>query len=142
MLFPSLTGYIDKAADDKLVSKARSLYNASQATVSSHYAINPSFEKTTSYFEDSGMNDEIISLSEVKGEFECFIALDSVYRVTELFILKITSLYIFKMDLSRFQKTSQDLQIQTLPLKEVAFMCRVENFQKQSEREELTTRNL
>ena len=36
MLFPSLTGYIDKAADDKLVSKARSLYNASQATVSSH----------------------------------------------------------------------------------------------------------
>ena len=78
MLFPSLTGYIDKAADDKLVSKARSLYNASQATVSSHYAINPSFEKTTSYFEDSGMNDEIISLSEVKGEFECFIALDSV----------------------------------------------------------------
>ena len=50
-----------------------------------HYAINPSFEKTTSYFEDSGMNDEIISLSEVKGEFECFIALDSVYRVTELF---------------------------------------------------------
>ena len=85
MLFPSLTGYIDKAADDKLVSKARSLYNASQATVSSHYAINPSFEKTTSYFEDSGMNDEIISLSEVKGEFECFIALDSVYRVTELF---------------------------------------------------------
>ena len=67
------------------MSKARSLYNASQATVSSHYAINPSFEKTTSYFEDSGMNDEIISLSEVKGEFECFIALDSVYRVTELF---------------------------------------------------------
>ena len=42
------------------------------------------------------------------------------------------------MDLSRFQKISHDLQIQTLPLKEVAFMCRVENFQKQSEREELT----
>lgn len=86
IMVPSLTGYIDKAADDKLVSKARSLYNASQATVSSHYAINSSFEKTASYFEDSGMNDEIISLSEVKGEFECFIALDSVYRVTELFL--------------------------------------------------------
>ena len=31
------------------------------------------------------MNAEIISLSEVDGEYECYIALDSVYSVSELF---------------------------------------------------------
>ena len=31
------------------------------------------------------MNNEIIKLSEVEGDFECYIALDSAYRVTELF---------------------------------------------------------
>ena len=85
MLAPSLTGYIDKANDRKLVAKARSLYNASQSTVSSQYATNSSFEQTTDYFEYSGMNNEIIKLSEVEGDFECYIALDSAYRVTELF---------------------------------------------------------
>ena len=57
MLAPSLTGYIDKANDRKLVAKARSLYNASQSTVSSQYATNSSFEQTTDYFEYSGMNN-------------------------------------------------------------------------------------
>ena len=31
------------------------------------------------------MNAEIIALSEVDGEYECYIALDSVYSVSELF---------------------------------------------------------
>ena len=85
MLVPALTGYIDKANDKKLIAKARSLYTSSQSVVSGEYAKNSSFEKTTKYFEDSGMNAEIIKLSEVDGEFECYIALDSVYRVSELF---------------------------------------------------------
>lgn len=85
MLVPALTGYIDKANDKKLIAKARSLYTSSQSVVSGEYAKNSSFEKTTKYFEDSGMNTEIIKLSEVDGEYECYIALDSVYRVSELF---------------------------------------------------------
>ena len=85
MLVPSLTGYIDKANDKKLIAKARSLYTASQSVVSGEYAKNSSFEKTTKYFEDSGMNAEIVKLSEVYGEYECYIALDSIYKVSELF---------------------------------------------------------
>ena len=85
MLVPALTGYIDKANDKKLIAKARSLYTSSQSVVSGEYAKNSSFEKTTKYFEDSGMNAEIVKLSEVDGEYECYIALDSIYKVSELF---------------------------------------------------------
>ncbi|MDY5652743.1 MAG: hypothetical protein SPK79_03355 [Erysipelotrichaceae bacterium] len=69
----------------KFLFSSRSLYTASQSVVSEQYAINSAFEQSTGYFEDSGMNAEIIALSEVDGEYECYIALDSVYSVSELF---------------------------------------------------------
>lgn len=52
--------------------------------VSSNYAKEPSFDRTTTYFRENGLSDEIIELSEAVGEFECSIGVDEQYKVTSL----------------------------------------------------------
>ena len=85
MLVPALTGYIDKAKDQQLLSRARSLLTASQTVVSTNYARSPEFERSTAYFRENGLSDEIIELSEIDGEFECSIGVDEGYKVNALY---------------------------------------------------------
>ena len=73
ILIPALTGYIDKANGTRIVSKARNLLTASQTVVSSHYAKESAFDRTTTYFRENGLSNAIIELSEAEGEFECSI---------------------------------------------------------------------
>ena len=84
ILIPALTGYIDKANGTRIVSKARNLLTASQTVVSSHYAKEPAFDRTTTYFRENGLSNAIIELSEAEGEFECSIGVDEQYKVTSL----------------------------------------------------------
>ena len=85
MLVPALTGYIDKAKGQRLISRARSLLTASQTVVSTNYAKSSGFERSTDYFRENRLSDEIIELSEIDGDFKCSIGVDEGYQVIALY---------------------------------------------------------
>lgn len=85
MIVPALTGYIVKAKGQQLVSRARCLLTASQTVVSTNYAKSSGFERSTVYFRENGLSDEIIELSEIDGDFECSIGIDEGYKVNALY---------------------------------------------------------
>lgn len=85
MLVPALTRYIDKAKGQRLISRARSLLTASQTVVSTNYAKSSGFERSTDYFRENRLSDEIIELSEIDGDFKCSIGVDEGYQVNALY---------------------------------------------------------
>lgn len=74
LLVPSLTGYIDKAVEKRVMLQARSLMTAAQATIDEAYAKGELPIDDNGYFEQPNedtahkLAKQIIELSELEGE--------------------------------------------------------------------------
>lgn len=71
LLVPALTGYIDKAREQSLISEGSMVLTAAQATVSEAYGtkdltIGTDTDKTVTVSDAAAMNSQIKQLSEVK----------------------------------------------------------------------------
>lgn len=84
MLVPTMTGYIDRANQDKLVAETRMIVMAAQTVASERYgqgeAIDGEYENSDSGSEDS-VYDEIQELAEVSESFSVTITGSQVMEV-------------------------------------------------------------
>lgn len=85
LLVPALTGYIDKANKEKVVSETRMVVMAAQTEASSAYGAVKSDATGTKaaiekYLKDNG--DELLKLAEVDGNFD--ITVDNTGTVTKV----------------------------------------------------------
>lgn len=81
LLIPTMTGYIDKANEEKIVAETRMAVMAAQTVVSENYARDPEAwgeEKELTSMEDSGnkLLQEIKKLSETPGIIQSVIVKD------------------------------------------------------------------
>ncbi len=81
LLIPTMTGYIDKANEEKIVAETRMAVMAAQTVVSENYARNPEAwveEKELTSMEDTGREllQEIQTLSETPGIIQSVIVKD------------------------------------------------------------------
>lgn len=75
LLIPTMTGYIDKANEEKIVAETRMAVMAAQTVVSENYARDPEAwveEKELTSMEDTGneLLQEIKKLSETSGDIQ------------------------------------------------------------------------
>lgn len=75
LLIPTMTGYIDKANEEKIVAETRMAVMAAQTVVSENYARDPEAwveEKELTSMEDTGneLLQEIKELSETSGDIQ------------------------------------------------------------------------
>ena len=75
LLIPTMTGYIDKANEEKIVAETRMAVMAAQTVVSENYARDPDAwveEKELTSMEDTGneLLQEIKELSETSGDIQ------------------------------------------------------------------------
>lgn len=68
-LIPSLTGYIDKARQQKIIAETRAVVMAAQVIVSEDYAQNSSIADNDGYATDD-IKTEILALAEVGGQID------------------------------------------------------------------------
>ena len=61
LLVPALTGYIDRANNEKIIAETRSVVMAAQTVASEHYAASEGTDKDTD-------GDEILELAELKDK--------------------------------------------------------------------------
>ena len=81
LLIPTMTGYIDKANEEKIVAETRMAVMAAQTVVSENYARDPEAwveEKELTSMEDTGREllQEIQTLSETPGIIQSVIVKD------------------------------------------------------------------
>ena len=87
LLIPTMTGYIDKANEEKIVAETRMAVMAAQTVVSENYARDPEAwveEKELTSMEDTGneLLQEIKKLSETSGDIQSVTVVNG--KVTEL----------------------------------------------------------
>lgn len=87
LLIPTMTGYIDKANEEKIVAETRMAVMAAQTVVSENYARDPEAwveEKELTSMEDTGneLLQEIKKLSETSGDIQSVTVING--KVTAL----------------------------------------------------------
>lgn len=87
LLIPTMTGYIDKANEEKIVAETRMAVMAAQTVVSENYARDPEAwveEKELTSMEDTGneLLQEIKELSETSGDIQSVTVING--KVTAL----------------------------------------------------------
>lgn len=85
LLIPALTGYIDKANQEKVIAECRSVVVAAQTTSSEYYGLNKDFTDSTKGKEyTKNALVQIKTLSEATDKWVYKIKIDSKGTVTEV----------------------------------------------------------
>lgn len=87
LLIPALTGYIDKANQEKIIAECRSVAMAAQTTASEYYGLNKTLKPDAEGYEGAttaSALEQIKTLSEAGSKWEYQITTDEKGNVTEV----------------------------------------------------------
>ena len=84
MLVPALTGYIDKANNEKIIATTRQVVMAAQTEISEKYASNTLKASIITIEKDKGANDKEEAAGGVPGTTECVVKGADIVKLAEV----------------------------------------------------------
>ena len=84
MLVPALTGYIDKANNEKIIATTRQVVMAAQTEVSEKYASNTLKASTITIEKDQGANDKEEAAGGAPGTTDCVVKGAAIVKLAEV----------------------------------------------------------